>query len=122
MRGVVEYQAVGAISASNRELVVMLFEAAVRHQRAAQDCFRSDRHNEGRERLRKTREIFAELLAALDHEAAPQLTANLSRLYVWTITRLSRAGFDRDAEVLEGSIRVTRTLRDGWAEAFRGAQ
>lgn len=122
MRGVVEYQAVGAISASNRELVVMLFEAAVRHQRAAQEAFRAGKGNEGRERLRKTREIFAELLAALDHEAAPQLTSNLTRLYVWTISRLSRAGFDRDADVLDGSIRVTRTLRDGWAEAFRGQQ
>ena len=35
---------------------------------------------------------------SLDHEAAPELSGNLARLYSWMLRELGRAGLDRDAD------------------------
>jgi flagellar protein FliS len=119
MRGIEEYKAVNISSASKEELVLMLYEAAVRHQLAAQEGFaRSDTHV-ARDNLRKVRDIFAELMVALDHESAPELSGNLSRLYTWVIGEIGRAGLEKDPDRIDGTIRVTRNLLDGWVEAFR---
>ena len=97
----------------------MLYEAAVRYQVAAQESFaRSDTHV-ARDNLRKVRDIFAELTVALDHESAPELSANLARLYTWVIGEIGRAGLDKDPDRVDATLRVTRNLLDGWVEAFR---
>jgi flagellar protein FliS len=119
--GINEYKNVGLNSASNRELVVLLFEAAERHQRSAIEALDEGRLIDGREKLRLTREIFGELLAALDHEVAPEMSANLARLYLWIISRLARGGFENKSTAIHESLRVTTTMRETWVEAFRSA-
>ena len=121
LRGVAEYKNVNLGSASKEELVAMLYEACTRAQYQAQDAFRRKAGNEGRQHLRLARDIVGELTVSLDHEAAPELSGNLSRLYSWLLRELGRAGLDRDPERLDATISVTRNLLDGWVEAFRKA-
>jgi flagellar protein FliS len=119
MRGIAEYKAVNLGSASKEELVVMLFEAAIRHQIQASDLFDEDSYTEAREHLRLVREIFGELLCSLDHEVAPELSSRLSRLYTWLIGEVARAGMDKSSERLENTVEVCENLLEGWVQAFR---
>jgi flagellar protein FliS len=119
MRGIAEYKAVNLGSASKEELVVMLFEAAIRHQIQASDLFAEDNYGEAREHLRLVREIFGELLCSLDHEVAPELSSRLSRLYTWLIGEVARAGMDKSSERLENTVEVCENLLEGWVQAFR---
>lgn len=119
MYGIHEYKNVSLTSSSNQELVVLLFEAAERHQRAAIEAFDQGRVSVGREKLRLAREIFGELLASLDHEVAPELSGNLARLYMWIISRLARGGFESRSSSVVESLRITVTMRETWSEAFR---
>jgi len=78
-----------------------------------------------RQESRKVRAIFSELLGALDEEAAPELSAQLSRLYTWGIRELSAAERGARAEVevsiekAAGVQRVVESLMKGWAAALR---
>ncbi len=121
-RGIEEYKAVNIGSASKEELVLMLYEAAVRHQVAAKEAFANLDSGGARGHLRKVRDIFAELMVALDHQAAPELSANLARLYSWIIGEVGRAGLNRDIDRIDGTLRVTHNLLDGWVEAFRDTE
>ena len=119
MRGIAEYKAVNLGSASKEELVVMLFEAAIRHQFEAVDDFDKGEYTSAREHLRVVREIFGELLCSLDHTVAPELSSRLGRLYTWLIGEVARAGMEKSRERLDNTIEVCENLLEGWVEAFR---
>jgi flagellar protein FliS len=57
------------------------------------------------------------LEAALDHEAAPDLAANLVRLYRFVFAKLSEANMKGDATPLAAAEKVITTLRDAFREA-----
>jgi flagellar protein FliS len=120
MRGIAEYKAVNIGSASKEELVVMLFEAAIRHQLEATEDFENGEYSDAREHLRVVREIFGELVCSLDHSVAPELSSRLGRLYTWLIGEIARAGMEKSCERLENTIEVSENLLEGWVQAFRG--
>jgi flagellar protein FliS len=118
MRGINQYKSVSLHSASNEQLVVMLYEAAVRYQILAVDAIEGGEKKEARENLRKVREIFSELMIALDVPSAPELAGNLTELYRWLIREISEVGMSLEAERLEKTLEVTTQLLEGWGDAF----
>jgi flagellar secretion chaperone FliS len=60
--------------------------------------------------------IIGELTAALDHQQAPELCANLARLYDFAEQRIISGSASLDAAHLDEAARVLSTMR----EAFRG--
>lgn len=121
-RGIAEYQAVNLGSAPKEELVIMLYEAAVRYQIYARTAFQRGQDADARNHLRRVRDIFGELMIALDHAVAPELSGNLSRLYTWLIAEIGRAGMERSTARLDDTLAVTQNLLDGWTQAFRPEQ
>jgi flagellar protein FliS len=121
-RGIAEYQAVNLGSAPKEELVIMLYEAAVRYQVYARTAFQRGQDGDARNHLRRVRDIFGELMIALDHAVAPELSGNLSRLYTWLIAEIGRAGMEKSTARLDDTLAVTQNLLDGWTQAFRQGQ
>jgi len=121
MNGIARYQTVHTTTATQEELVVLAFEAAVRHQTKAIAAKQKRDHLATARHLRTVRGIFGELLAALDHEVAPELCRNLSRLYVWLIGELARVPSDPGPGRLNHTLAVTETLLEGWKHSFRKA-
>lgn len=118
-RGIAEYKAVNLGSASKEELVIMLYEAAIRYQVYARTSFEKGNGVDGRNHLRRVRDIFGELMVALDHSVSPELSGNLARLYTWLIAEIGRAGLERSATRIDDTLAVTQNLLDGWLQAFR---
>jgi len=120
MRGIASYKNVSLESSDQRKLVVMCFEVLIRRQEAAKECLILRKLVEASDHLRVCREIFCELLLALDEEEAPDLSANLAQLYDFCIRELVQVGNKHDPSPLEGTLRVTRLLHDGFQTAFDG--
>jgi flagellar biosynthetic protein FliS len=120
IRGDSDYKQVKHGSSSNEELVVLLFERALRQQFLARRDYDDGNYIEGSERLRKVREIFGELRISLDHVAAPDMSDRLAGLYVWLMGELSRAAVEKSNARLKSTIKVTQDLMEGFAGAFRG--
>jgi flagellin-specific chaperone FliS len=57
-------------------------------------------------------------MVSLDHETAPDIAANLHRLYAWCITELAQSTSDQDVDRIRSVRKVTQTLYEAWTEAI----
>ena len=77
-RGIAEYKAVNLGSASREELVIMLYEAAVRYQIYARTALSKGASDDARNHLRRVRDIFGELMVGTRGAALLQAAARAS--------------------------------------------
>lgn len=61
--------------------------------------------------------IVGELTAAIDHEAAPELGANLAALWGYVGARLTDANVHQDVAAITDAEKVVLTLREAFAVA-----
>lgn len=122
MRGISTYKTVSLESSDQRKLVLLCFEALIRRQDAASVAFDEKRYMDAVECLRIAREIYSELLVALDHESAPEMSGQLASLYDFCIRELAMAGQDMKNDRLVNTLRVTHELYEGFKGAFDGEQ
>jgi flagellar protein FliS len=104
-------------TASKERLMVLLFEAALRHMRRAVVSLEGGRSAEAGPALNKAGDIVAELLGTLDHSRAPQLARQLSDVYIFVADRLIKAGGSRNPTAVREAERVFAPI----AEAFSTA-
>ena len=104
-------------TASKERLMVLLFEAALRHIRRAAVSLETGRPAEAGTPLNKAGDIVAELLSTLDHSRAPQLCRQLSDVYIFVADRLIAAGGSKNPVAVREAERVFAPI----AEAFSGA-
>ena len=117
VRGVDAYRRTEAQSASPMQLVVMLYDGALRflsEARAAQTTGDLARRAHA---LRRVTAIVAECHSTLDLERGGAVAADLDRLYSYISTRLLDVTVHRDATALEEVHKLMTTLRQAWAEA-----
>ena len=111
------YRRNAILTASPEKIVQMLYEGAIRHLERSHTALRDPAmtHSpEVGESLGKAIGIVGELRSSLDHEAGGELAANLDRLYEFSLEQISQANLSRNAEPVENSLRVLRTLKEGW--------
>jgi flagellar protein FliS len=109
-------------TASKERLMILLFEAALKHMRVAAAAMEGGRVLEGMEPLAKAGDIIAELTATLDHSKAPQLCARLTDLYLFVGDRLLASAATRSAKPLREAERVFAPIADAFASAVAMVQ
>lgn len=116
-----QYQAATVETASPVQIVVRLYDAAVRNLVQAATALESKDAKTRADRLRKAHAIVSELQASLIHSHAPDLCVDLDRLYEYVLFAITEANTKGQREHLDASVRVLRELRSAWAElAKRG--
>ena len=118
------YQAQSVLTASPGQLVLMLYDGALKFLGLAQEGFRLPDDNPRRfelinTNLQKAQNIIAELQATLNHEAGGELSVTLDRLYDYYSRRLFEANLKKQVEPVVEVERFLRELRDAWAEMLR---
>ncbi len=118
------YQAQAVLTASPGQLVLMLYDGALRFLGHARDALESPEGAPKRieivnTNLIKAQNILAELQASLNHEAGGEHSANLDRLYEYYLRRLLEANMKKSVEPVVEVETLVRQLRDGWAEMLR---
>ena len=108
------YRETSVMTASPEQLVVMLYDGAVRFLRQAEGAMLGGTWLQASEKLSRAEAIIDELLATLDMEAG-EIAERLQAIYVFCKTRLIEARLDRDPGRVDQVGRLLAELRDAWA-------
>ncbi len=111
-----QYQSARVRTASPVGVVVSLYEGALRFLRESLVHQADGQLGKRGLSLSRAHAIISELRATLDHEQAPELSAQLESLYEFVIERINAATRAGDATLVEPAIRVLASLHDAWAE------
>lgn len=111
-----QYRSARTQTASPVQIVVDLYEGALKFLNQAVTHDAAGRVGDRGVALSRAHAIVSELSATLDHEAAPELCAELERLYEFVMHRVTEANLHADTSLLHAAIETLTTLRAAWAE------
>lgn len=107
-----QYRQTSVKTASPEQLVVMLYDGALRFLEQARVTMIDGK--DPSEAIGRTQDIIAELMASLDRSAG-QIAENLHLLYEFWIQQLFQALIRRDLKAIEEVSGMVRDLRESWA-------
>jgi len=103
------------------ELVVMLYDGALRFIGVAKDAIGRGDIRGRSEAISRTLAIISELQSTLDLERGGEMAASLDDMYRYLTQRLVQATVKNDAAPLDEARRLLETLRDGWQQIAANA-
>ena len=107
------------MTASPAKLVFMLYEKAIGSLHETIAAIEAG-NIEGRWRANsRATDIITHMWCTLDLDEGGEISDNLSQLYAFMLTRLSRIDFDNDADVAREVIGLLEPLRDSWMDLAR---
>lgn len=115
-RAIDSYRQTEIQSRTPLELVVMLYDGALRFMREAREAVARRDVQTRHQAVSRTLAIVAELQRTLDLEAGGSIAESLDRLYAFVVERLMEASMKQDVKPLDEAIRVMSTLREGWVD------
>ena len=107
-------------SSSPLELVVMLYDGALRSSAVAIEAMERRDIPTRRNAITRTLAIVSELQSTLDMEQGGQIAEDLDRLYTWITDSLVRATVEQNAAPIHEARRVLEIMRDGWYQIASG--
>lgn len=113
-RGAEAYRHTQVVSGSPLELVVMLYDGALRFMHAAQEAIARGDIPARRTAVSRALAIISELQSTLNMEHGGDIAVSLDDLYRYASLRLLDATARNDAAPIEEAIGIFRTLREGW--------
>lgn len=111
------YRKTQATTASREEVLLMLYEGALRFLDEAIESFHAGDTGHGGQRVGKVLAIVAELQSALDYRPAPDLCRTLDSLYMFMTQRLLEGNQQRNVKHLEEVRELLGRLHETWKEA-----
>jgi flagellar protein FliS len=119
-RGADLYRQTEVQSRSPLELVVMLYDGAIRFMAEARAAIERRDIPARRDAVSRALAIVAELQNTLDLSAGGTVAASLDDLYRFVTSRLMDASFRQDPQPIDEAIGVFTTLREGWSAIAKG--
>ncbi|MCG8553710.1 MAG: flagellar export chaperone FliS [Proteobacteria bacterium] len=118
-----QYRTANVQTASPVQIVVKLYDGAIRFMRQAEQAIRGDDMATKGVALGRAHAIVSELQATLATDKAPELCESLERLYEFVLFRITQCNATSDVTQLGPAISVMGELRHAWAElASQGAK
>ena len=109
------YKGVQVTTCSPLQLLVMLYDGAIRFIGEADVAMdHGDRARAG-ERVGKAHAILEELAATLDAKQAPELCESLNALYVFSMRKLLEANLRQDRSALAEVVGLLTPLREAFS-------
>jgi flagellar protein FliS len=113
--GIESYRRTEIESRTPLELVVMLYDGALRFLREARAAIERRDVRARRDAVARALAILSELQSTLDMEAGGDTARTLDQIYSYVTTRVTDASFAQKVEPLDEAIRILLPLRDAWA-------
>jgi flagellar protein FliS len=98
--------------------VVMLYDGFLKFTHRAQASIQRGDTLDTTRAVGRALDILNELVDALDHGPAPDISRPLESLYLYIGDRLLHVSARQDSEALEEVIILMGDLRQGWSEAL----
>jgi len=118
-RGYQTYRQTQTNTADRSELLLMLYDGALRFTRRAIEAIEANDVPAKCEAIARAFAIITELYSTLNFEVDKELTGNLASLYMFCLESYSKANAEGSAIPLKALIPILETLREGWDEAVR---
>ncbi len=116
------YTKTNVSTASSAQIMVTLFQTALRNMRAAAHAFGQGDGNTGSLMAEKAAAIVLGLQGTLKTDVAPELCARLSEVYSFVACRLGIAGTKFSARHAEEAERVFAPIADAFVKAASQVQ
>lgn len=104
-------------TASPEQLLLMLYDGAIRFLSGAEESMKNEEVLEAHEALIRGQRIVIELMCCLKRDVDPALSDNLTSLYYYIYQLLIRANLEKDADKINEAVGLLSVLRSGWREA-----
>ena len=115
--GANQYKQTSVKTANRGQILIMLYESAIRNVKKAADCIdRNDIPGKGMA-IVKAHDIVNELNNTLDFETGGEIAKNLERLYMFISEQLIKANLENKKEPLQHVQKLMETLLEGWRVA-----
>jgi len=105
---------VAVASASSHQLIVMLYDGALKSLAQAKGCILRKDIQERTKQLNKVNNIIFGLRDFLNHEKGGEISANLESLYQYMITTVTEANRDQDEVKVQEVMDLILELKAGW--------
>lgn len=115
------YQQTQAFTVSPGQLVIMLYDGALRFLRQARTAMISSDYEQSHQFICRTEDIIAELDSTLD-DSAGAVAVNLHRIYDYCLRRLVEANVKKDIAPLGEVISHLEGLLDSWRQAIQSVE
>ena len=96
------------------ELVVMLYDGALRFASEARSAIERRDIAARRDAVSRALAIVSELQSVLDMQAGGALAESLDESYTFVTGQLMEASFKQDVRPIDEAVRVLSTLREAW--------
>lgn len=117
------YQQSSVQTATPGQLIIMLYEGAIRFTNAAIDGIKKQNYEAVNTNLKKAQAIVHELMAALDYTY--DISKELSRIYEYMLHLLIEANLKKNAAFAQEALGYMHEFRDTWKQVIKtpaGAQ
>ncbi len=104
-------------TASQPQLLLMLFDAAVKKLHIAKRAIPAKEIEKAHTELTKVQRIFTELMVALDFQQGGEIAENLLRIYDFVYHHLVKANIKQDVKMIDEVLPIVEELRQGWTKA-----
>jgi flagellar secretion chaperone FliS len=113
-----QYQEQQIQTASKEQLLIMLFDGAIRFCKVAKNAMSKGNLEESNKNLLKAQRIISEFMGSLDFEIGGEVSKNLFNLYEYLHYRLVQGNIKRKPEMIDEVIEHLVGLRDTWNQAI----
>ena len=114
MSRITAYRENGVLTQSRGQLVVMLYDGAIKFLEQAIGAIEKKDHAEKGRLIGKAMDIIAELDCSLDFEASEELCTNLRSLYDFIRRHLFDANLKCDVQAVRDVIKLLDDLNQAW--------
>lgn len=115
-RFVQEYQKGAVNGASPVQLVIMLYDGALRYMEAGKYAMRAKDLEKQNSNLQKAQKIIMELMSCLDMQNGGEIAKNLLALYTYALDQLLQANVKDEPSGIDRSMKIFSELRESWVE------
>lgn len=109
-------------TASQEELLILLYEGAIRFLSLAKNGHQENNIEKYHNNLLKSQRIVSEFMSSLDVEGGGEMALNLFNLYEYLHYRLVQANIKKDVTMVDEVQTHLRELKKTWEEAIRIAR
>lgn len=110
------YQRSAVLTASQGQLIVMLYDGANRFLAQAGVAMTERQIETAHNKLRRAEMIISHLQASLDYERGGEIAPRLAAIYVFCQRHLNQARIHADPQRIEQVRSLLGTLRDAWVQ------
>lgn len=114
------YQNNSIFTASPEELILMLYNGAIKFCNQAAEAIEEKNIAKSNEYILKAQKIISELRVTLDKKYA--VAEDMDRMYEFIYHLLVQANISKDVEKLNTATQFIREFRDTWREAMKKAK